>query len=163
MKYIPLAFLTVFLNIADASNYDNREDVKAFVKQLAIKESYNEKELLSILSEAEYKQSIIDAISRPAEKVLNWSQYQDIFLTKHRVIEGVRFLRENDLALQDAEEKYGVSPVIITAIIGVETMYGRITGGYRVLDALVTLSFDYPPRSDFFRRELECSFWWQNL
>ena len=64
-------------------------------------------------------------------------------------------MHKNEAALRAAYEVYGVPPVIVTAIIGVETMYGRITGGYRVLDALCTLSFDYPPRSKFFRRELK--------
>ena len=76
-------------------------------------------------------------------------------MTERRVVDGVNFLRENQEALTAATEEYGVPSGIITAIIGVETMYGRITGGYRVLDALVTLSFDYPPRSSFFRSELK--------
>ncbi len=63
-------------------------------------------------------------------------------------------MEKNRVALDAAYEVYGVPSVIVTAIIGVETMYGRIAGNYRVLDALATLSFDYPPRSKFFKREL---------
>lgn len=149
-----LAFL-VAPGLVQAMEYAERDEVKAFVKELAEAESFNEKELLSLFRHAEYKQKIIDAISRPAERTLNWAQYQDIFLTERRVNDGIDFMHENRDALRAASDVYGVPPVIITAIIGVETMYGRITGGYRVLDALATLSFDYPPRSKFFRSELK--------
>jgi len=137
-----------------AVEYADREEVQAFVKELAARESFNESELLTVFRHAEYKQSIIDAITRPAEKTLTWAKYQDIFLTERRTVSGVEFMEKNRVALQAAYETYGVPPVIITAIIGVETMYGSISGSYRVLDALSTLSFDYPQRSKFFMREL---------
>jgi membrane-bound lytic murein transglycosylase B len=136
-------------------DYVHREDVREFVKELAAEASFNEHELLSVLSHAEYKQNIIDAISRPAERVLNWAEYQDIFLTEKRTNGGIAFMHDNREALLKAYEVYGVSPVIVTAIIGVETYYGRIAGNYRVLDALATLGFDYPPRSGFFRKQLK--------
>ncbi|MDA0272866.1 MAG: lytic murein transglycosylase B [Proteobacteria bacterium] len=138
-----------------AVEYADREEVQAFVKELAAQESFNERELLTIFRHAKYKQEIIDAITRPAEKTLNWDKYQDIFLTERRTLSGIEFMEHNRAALEAAYETYGVPPVIITAIIGVETMYGSISGNYRVLDALSTLSFDYPPRSNFFKRELK--------
>jgi membrane-bound lytic murein transglycosylase B len=137
-----------------AVEYVDRTEVQAFVKELAAQESFNEHDLLTVFRKAEYKQSIIDAITRPAERTLTWAQYQDIFLTERRTVSGIEFMEKNRLALEAAYEVYGVSPIIVTAIIGVETMYGKIVGNYRVLDALATLSFDYPPRSKFFRREL---------
>ena len=153
---IYLFLLSIFFTVAAyGGNYADREEVKAFVKELAASESFNEKELLSVFAHAQYKQKIIDAISRPAERVLNWSRYQDIFLTERRVAGGIAFMRDHREALEAAERKYGVPPEIVAAIIGVETMYGSITGGYRVLDALSTLAFDYPPRSSFFRSELK--------
>ena len=141
--------------VGQAMDYADREEVQAFVKEMAIQESFNERELLSVFRHAEYKQNIIDAITRPAEKTHTWAEYQDIFLTERRVVSGVEFMEQNRTALEAAHEVYGVPPVIVTAIIGVETMYGRISGSYRVLDALSTLSFDYPPRSKFFKRELK--------
>jgi len=141
IRIVVLFTFVLCLTVAPASaqvDYAERSEVRAFVKELA-----------------EYKQSIIDAISRPAERVLNWAEYQDIFLTEKRVRAGLEFMHENSAALEEASRVYGVPPVIITAIIGVETMYGRITGNYRVLDALATLSFDYPPRARFFRGELK--------
>lgn len=155
--YLTFGLLLSILPVLGSASpdYAEREEVMAFVQELAAAESFDEHELLSIFRHAEYKQKIIDAISRPAEKVLKWDDYQDIFLTKRRVEAGIQFIHENAEALAAAKEKYGVPPVIITAIIGVETMYGRITGNYRVLDALTTLAFDYPPRSRFFRGELK--------
>ncbi len=152
-----LICLMLLMSCASASaiEYADRPEVHEFVRELADEGGFDERELLSIFSHAEYKQNIIDAISRPAEKTLNWAEYQDIFLTERRTTSGIAFMAENSEALQAAYETYGVPPVIITAIIGVETMYGRITGGYRVLDALSTLAFDYPPRAKFFRGELK--------
>ncbi|MFT7218993.1 MAG: membrane-bound lytic murein transglycosylase B [Candidatus Azotimanducaceae bacterium] len=135
--------------------YSDREEVKALVRELVQDSGFNEAELLSIFGQAVYKQHIIDAISRPAERTLNWAEYQDIFLTERRAKSGIAFMHEHHKALLRAQEVYGVPPVLVTAIIGVETMYGRIAGNYRVLDALSTLAFDYPPRSKFFRRELK--------
>ena len=151
-----IIFLTLLLVPVStyAVEYADRAEVQAFVKELSAKESFDEVELLAIFSQAEYKQNIIDAITRPAERTLNWAKYQDIFLTERRTVSGIEFMEKNRVALDAAYEVYGVPPVIVTAIIGVETMYGRIAGNYRVLDALATLSFDYPPRSKFFKREL---------
>ena len=151
-----IIFLTLLLVPVStyATEYADRAEVQAFVKELSAKESFDEVELLAIFREAEYKQNIIDAITRPAERTLNWAKYQDIFLTERRTVSGIEFMEKNRVALDAAYEVYGVPPVIVTAIIGVETMYGRIAGNYRVLDALATLSFDYPPRSKFFKREL---------
>ena len=153
-KILTLILLLIPL-VSFSSDYTDRPEVQEFVRELAEEEGFDERELLSIFSHAEYKQSIIDAISRPAEKRLTWAEYQDIFLTDRRTNSGIEFMSEHSEALEEAYRVYGVPPVIITAIIGVETMYGRISGSYRVLDALATLSFDYPPRSKFFRGELK--------
>jgi membrane-bound lytic murein transglycosylase B len=107
------------------------------------------------LANAKYQQSIIDAISRPAEKTKPWRDYRPIFITGRRIEDGIAFLRENRALLDPIAQKYGVPAEIIVAIIGVETSYGRNIGKYRVLDALVTLAFYYPPRAAFFRSELK--------
>jgi membrane-bound lytic murein transglycosylase B len=126
--------------VADAKAADVRLDRKAVEAALA---------------EARYQQTIIDAISRPAEKTKPWRDYRPIFLGDKRIADGVAFYRENAAVLQPIAKQYGVPPELIVAIIGVETNYGRITGKYKVLDALVTLAFYYPPRADFFRKELK--------
>ena len=138
-----------------SADYAARPDVQEFARELATESDFDEQALLATLAQAEYQQRVIDSISRPAERELTWAEYQDIFLTTERTACGVRFMSEQQAALEEAYRVYGVPPVIVTAIIGVETMYGRFSGDYRVLDALVTLAFEYPPRSAFFRSELK--------
>jgi len=136
------------------TNYVEREDVQQFISEM-IEEGFDAEMLQSTFAAARYQQSIIDAISRPAERALNWAEYQDIFLTERRVQAGAEFIATHLDAFEAAEAKYGVPIPVIAAIIGVETLYGRITGKYRVIDSLSTLAFDYPPRSKFFRSELK--------
>ena len=129
-----------------------------FVQRAVSEHGLPESEVRALLAEAEYKQSIIDAISRPAEGK-PWHQYRPIFLTDKRINEGIDFWIENRELIAAVSEKYGVDEEIIVAIIGVETFYGRITGNYRTIDALVTLGFYYPKnlssdRSPFFSSEL---------
>lgn len=136
------------------ADYSAREEVHIFIDEMVEQEGINRDWLEQLFMQAEYSQSVIDAISRPAEKTLNWAEYQKIFLTQARVERGVDFWKENSEVLEQAEDEFGVPAQLILAIIGVETFYGRYTGGYRVIDSLSTLAFDYPPRSQFFRGEL---------
>ena len=106
------------------------------------------------LAQAQFKQSIIDAMTRPAEKVRNWGSYRPIFLNDSRIDGGRAFYAENRATLDRVAAQTGVPAEYIVAIIGVETSYGRITGKYRVLDALYTLAFGYPKRAPFFAGEL---------
>lgn len=106
------------------------------------------------LAQAEMKQSILDAISRPAEKVRGWAEYRPIFMTDARIGDGRDFYLQHRQALERVAAATGVPAEYIVAIIGVETSYGRITGNYRVLDALYTLAFGYPKRAPFFGGEL---------
>jgi membrane-bound lytic murein transglycosylase B len=129
-----------------------------FVERAVSEYGLPESEVRLLLGEAEYKQSIVDAISRPAEGK-PWYKYRPIFLTAKRINEGVDFWEENRELIATASERFGVDEEIIVAIIGVETFYGRITGSYRTIDALVTLGFYYPQnlssdRSPFFSSEL---------
>ena len=110
--------------------------------------------LNALLDSAREQQSILDAISRPAE-AKPWSEYREIFLTPSRIDAGIAFYREHRALLDKIGAQYGVAPEYIVAIIGVETFYGRNTGKYKVLDALVTLGLYYPPRAAFFRGELK--------
>jgi len=108
----------------------------------------------ALLDGAQRRQSILDAISRPAESK-PWSAYRPIFLTDRRIEAGVAFYRAHRALIERIADRYGVAPEVIVAILGVETFYGRNTGHYKVLDALVTLGFYYPPRAKFFRAELK--------
>jgi membrane-bound lytic murein transglycosylase B len=132
-----------------------RPEVQQFIETMVSRHGYDRNVLDSVLEQAETQQSIIDAISRPAEKTKAWHEYRAIFLTEERVKAGAEFWRTHGDELQRISDDTGVSPEILVGIIGVETYFGRRTGDYRVLDALATLAFDYPPRASFFRRELE--------
>jgi membrane-bound lytic murein transglycosylase B len=98
---------------------------------------------------------VLEAIGRPAERVLTWEDYRALLVGERRIAEGVEFWKRHRRTLERAERKYGVPPEYVVAIIGVETFYGKNTGNWRVVDALTTLAFDYPPRAGFFRGELE--------
>ena len=139
-----------------ASSYASaRPEVEAFINDLVENEQFSRNELETILGKAQKSDRVLELISRPAERRLEWKDYRKIFMTDQRVSEGVDFWLAHAETLAKAEKEYGVPASIIVAIIGVETYYGRLTGGFKVLDALSTLSFDYPPRSTFFTRQLK--------
>ncbi len=137
---------------ADYSQHEKTED---FVSRMVAEHQFDKAELMTLLGDAKKQQSILDAISRPAEKTKEWFEYRKIFIQDSRINQGVEFWLSNQAVIEQASEKFGVSAEVIVAIIGVETRYGRHKGKYRVLDALTTLGFDYPKRAKFFRGELE--------
>jgi len=147
----------VFLGQAMLSfaDYSSHPDAQALIEELVADEGLEREALSAILSKAEKRQSIIDAISRPAEKTLTWARYRNIFIKDSRIKNGAAFHQKHAAVLQAAQDKFGVPAEIIVAIIGVETLYGKNTGSYPVIDALSTLAFDYPKRSPFFRSELK--------
>ncbi|HRG50572.1 MAG TPA: lytic murein transglycosylase B [Pseudomonadales bacterium] len=138
-----------------AGEYEQRSDVQAFADEMQTRYNFKKEDALEILSHAEKKQAILDAIARPAEKAKPWKDYRKIFLTDARVDGGVNFWLAHEQTLQAVSSSLQVEPEMIVAIIGIETSYGKNTGSYRVIDALATLAFDYPPRSAFFRQELQ--------
>jgi membrane-bound lytic murein transglycosylase B len=139
---------------AQAINLDQPE-VQSFIDSMVEKHDFDREQLRDELGAAEVKQSILDAIARPAEKTKTWAEYRKHFLTRERIDAGAAFWVENKDTLESISGSTGVPVEILVGIIGVETYYGRITGSFRVLDALATLAFSYPPRAKFFRRELE--------
>lgn len=136
-------------------DYALQPEVKAFIDDLVKNEQFSRKELQDILGKANKSERVLELISRPAEKRLEWKDYRKIFMTPERVDLGVDFWEAHEKTLSRVEKEYGVPADVIVAIIGVETYYGRQTGGFKVLDALSTLSFDYPPRSKFFTQQLK--------
>jgi membrane-bound lytic murein transglycosylase B len=142
------------LTQAQASSYLSRPEVREFIAHMVSEHSFNKTALEQLFAEAEQQKSALEAIARPAE-AKPWHEYREIFVTGQRIQGGVEFWGQHEDLLARAEQVYGVPPEIITAIIGVETYYGRQTGGFPVFDTLVTLGFDYPPRADFFKQELE--------
>ncbi len=144
-----------FISYAHAATLEKNSDVQKFIKEMVTQHGFNKDELNALFAQVKIKQKILDAMSRPAEKSKAWHEYRKIFLTKKRIKGGVKFWQENQQILAYAEKIYGVAPEVIVAIIGVETYYGRLQGSYRVIDALSTLAFKYPKRSQFFRGELK--------
>jgi membrane-bound lytic murein transglycosylase B len=132
-----------------------RPEIAAFVKDVVERDQLKKRDVLALLKKGEPQPKIIEAMTRPAEKVTPWWEYHERFLTEERISQGAQFYIEHRDSLQKIAAARGVPPEYLVAIMGVETKYGRMTGHYRVLDALMTLAFDYPPRSDYFRTELE--------
>ena len=144
----------VLVSGVSAGDYSDRPEV-ANIVSVAAAAGVDAGWTQELLASALRQQSILDAIARPAEKTKPWHEYREIFLTERRIREGVQFWTQHDRVLDTVSRRTGVPAEVIVAIIGVETFYGRITGSYRVIDALATLAFDYPKRSAFFTGELQ--------
>jgi len=147
--------LLALAGTAAQAGYGDQPQVQEFIDNMVDSHDFNRDELLEVLAQAERRDDIIELMSRPAEKRLAWYEYRKIFLTGTRIDGGVEFWKQNADILEKAKAAFGVEPQVVVAIIGVETRYGGNTGRHRVLDALATLAFDYPPRSEFFTSELE--------
>ncbi len=130
------------------------KEITFFVDHMVQKHGFQKKALVRLFQQTKSQPSIIKAIKRPAE-AKPWYVYRGIFLTQSRIDHGKRFMAEHGQLLDALENTYGVPSAILVAIVGIETNYGRSMGSYRVIDALRTLAFDYPPRARFFTNELE--------
>ncbi|MGH8475320.1 MAG: lytic murein transglycosylase B [Methylococcales bacterium] len=137
-----------------SSSLPSRDDVKAFIENMIVEHQFSRKDLFELFQKVRLQDDIIRAMERPAE-AKPWYVYRTIFITDRQIDAGVDFWRHNAQSLAAAEQEFGVPAEIIVAIIGIETRYGENTGSYRVIDALSTLAFNYPKRSDFFTDELE--------
>jgi len=155
LSSLALAALALSPSAVPADNYNEQPQVQAFIAMMVDKHGFEQEQLVAVFNEAQRREDILELMRKPAEKRLEWYEYRKIFLTPGRIDGGVDFWRENADVLARAESTFGVAPQVIVAIIGVETRYGSNTGRHRVLDALSTLAFDYPPRSEFFSGELE--------
>lgn len=144
----------------DVVTYGRRDDVMAFADDLAQRRQMDAAWVREQLAQARYLPSVARLIMPPpAGTAKNWAAYRARFIEPTRVNAGLRFWQQHETALARAEAEYGVPAQIVVGIIGVETLYGRMTGNFRVLDALATLAFDFPTgrkdRTPFFRGELE--------
>jgi membrane-bound lytic murein transglycosylase B len=141
---------------AEPPAYLQRKEVAQFIDEMARKHGFTRKELGRVLGQAQFQPGVIKAMERPPESPLSsWQVYRAVFLNSQRIEAGVQFWDRNGDAIGRAAAEFGVPGEIIVAILGVETLYGRNVGSYRVIDALATLTFDYPKRAEFFREELE--------
>ncbi|WP_206002959.1 lytic murein transglycosylase B [Paraburkholderia polaris] len=142
--------------------YANNPNVDAFISDMSARYDFDEAALHALFARVSYSATAVKLVTpSPSPSIKNWRVYQSRFLDQVRINAGVRFWRANQATLQRAYEEFGVPPEVIVGIIGVETIYGRFMGNFRVLDALTTLSFDYPntanraDRQATFRKNLE--------
>ena len=140
---------------AGPGKYPKRSEVQSFITEMVDRHGFRAADLNNTFARARFQPEIVSAMSPQPTGVRNWQAYRARFLNQRRVDHGVRFWAQHRDALARASAQYGVPEEIIVSIIGVETEYGRNMGTYRVLDALATLSFDYPRRAAYFRTELE--------
>ncbi len=149
-----LIFATIFvLTVPVPAHAEPHPGSNAFIEQAVSEHGLDPDRVRDVLEDARFQQSIIDAITRPAE-AKPWHEYRKIFMTETRIGGGVEFWRANEALLDQVSEQFGVPVEVIVAIVGVETNYGLNTGSFRVIDALATLGFYYPRRSAFFAGEL---------
>jgi membrane-bound lytic murein transglycosylase B len=142
------------------AGYAHHDGVASFAAAVAARRDLDEAWVLRALKQARRVPTVQRLIMPPpAGTAKNWAAYRERFVEPQRINAGLAWWRANAAWLNDAEARWGVPAEIIVAIVGVETYYGRISGGFRIIDALATLSFDFPPgrsdRSSFFRSELE--------
>lgn len=140
--------------------YGEREDVMRFADEAAQRQGLDAAWAREALARARFVPAVTRLIMPPPAGIAkNWAAYRSRFVEPVRIRAGAAFWQENERWLAMAEERWGVPAAIVLGIVGVETIYGRHTGGFRVLDALATLSFDFPTgrrdRTPFFRSELE--------
>lgn len=139
----------------DIVHYGDHPKALVFVEKMVERHGFDRSYVQNLMENAQRKETILEAIARPAEKTMKWKRYRKIFVTGKRAAQGKKFIQENIATLNRAEQNFGVPKEIIAAVIGVETRYGKFKGSYRVVDALTTLGFDYPPRGKFFSTQLE--------
>lgn len=136
-----------------------REDLMRYAAELAAAQGWDAAELQGQLAQAQ-SLPVVQRLIMPAASgaAKDWAAYRARFVEPRRLQAGLAFWAENEAALAQAEQRFGVPAEVIAGLIGVETFYGRIMGGFRVVDALATLAFDFPTgrsdRSEFFRGEL---------
>lgn len=145
----------------EPGRYQNHPQTRAFIDEMVARHGYPRAELDSYFSQAVYSATVSRLImppSTPGKK--SWRAYRGRFIEPIRINAGVRFWQDNRETLRRAEAEFGVPASVIVGIIGVETIYGRDMGTFRVLDSLSTLAFDYPDtpnrvaRTKLFRDQL---------
>ena len=152
MKKIIL--ITLLISFSVEADYLKHPKSEALIDELVTNHGFEQSFVEDVLSNAVRQQKIIDSISKPAEFTWTWDRYKKLFIEDKRIANGRQFIKNNLQTLERAEKEFGVPKEVITAILGVETRYGKIQGSYRVIDSLLTLGFDYPRRAKFFRKEL---------
>lgn len=155
-RLLLLSALALLGSASRAETYAHRDDVQAFVQEMHEKHGFDADRLQSLFRQTKPIAAVIRAIMPPRDPaVRSWQTYRARFVEPKRIAAGRRFMHLHATELASAEARFGVPAEIIAAIIGVETIYGKHMGRFGTFAALTTLAFDYPPRAELFRRELE--------
>ncbi|CAM3328691.1 lytic murein transglycosylase B [Escherichia coli] len=145
-------------------DFANNPNAQQFIDKMVNKHGFDRQQLQEILSQAKRLDSVLrlmdnqaptTSVKPPSGPNGAWLRYRKKFIMPDNVQNGVVFWNQYEDALNRAWQVYGVPPEIIVGIIGVETRWGRVMGKTRILDALATLSFNYPRRAEYFSGELE--------
>ena len=153
-KYL-LISLALLISLYPTVASTNQETEKSLlIDELIQEHGFDEQYVMNIFDNTEFLPELIESISKPAERTKTWPEYRDIFITNKRIAAGVLFAKQNDDIINRAVAEMGIPRKILLGILGVETYFGRIQGGYKVMDSLYTLATGYPPRAKFFRSEL---------
>ena len=157
ISLVVLILLSVSLTVHSDNNgnYSSREDVSNFIDEMSIKHNFDRDNLTALLSGSKFQERVVRIMDRQPEGTMTWTRYKKIMVTDARIKSGKEFIEKHKGELLRAEDIYAVPAPIIASIIGIETRYGRIQGNIRVIDSLMTLSFDYPRREKFFKTQLE--------
>lgn len=156
MRLLLLLLPTLLASLAQAEPYARRAEVRAFVEDMRVRHGFDAAALDALFRRTQPIPAVIKAIMPPRDPaVRSWQAYRGRFVEPRRIAAGRRFMQVHAEQLAAAETRYGVPAEIIAAIIGVETIYGKHMGRFGTFAALTTLAFDYPPRAELFRKELE--------
>jgi membrane-bound lytic murein transglycosylase B len=167
VKPLPAKLLSSFLLVAClvvgqaavSADYLARPEVRSFIASVSDEHGLEIAELERILGSARYTPVAVRLIGPPPSSApspaRSYSRYRSKFLTPELISDGQRFWTQHAPLLERAEAQYGVPAEVIVGILGVETAFGRNTGSFRAVDALVTIAFDGERRQDYFREELK--------
>ena len=139
---------------ADSAQRTLSPEVESFIEEMVQRHGFKRAALRRLFTRSEPQPAVIRSISAPLT-ARPWHEFRRLYVNEARISGGIEFWQKHAATLARASRKYGVPEEIIVATIGMETLYGRRMGEFRVLDALTTLAFDYPPRAGLFRSELE--------
>ncbi|MDP2132843.1 MAG: lytic murein transglycosylase B, partial [Sulfuritalea sp.] len=155
-RLLLLLCLVVFSSAPRAADYTQRPEVQDFIAAMVRQHAFDGNELTALFRQTRPTPAVIKAIMPPRDPgVRSWRAYRGRFVEPRRIAAGRHFMHRYSTELAAAETQFGVPASIITAIIGVETIYGKHLGRFGTFAALTTLAFDYPPRASLFRQELE--------
>jgi membrane-bound lytic murein transglycosylase B len=154
--YLTLVFSLFIACPATAEYFAGRDDVHAFIAEMATRHDLDAERLETLFGKTRSIPAVLKFIAPPADPgIRSWQAYRQRFIEPRRLAAGLDFWRKHRAMLARAEALSGVPAEFIVSIIGIETFYGKHLGRFDTFAALATLAFDYPPRAELFRRELE--------